>query len=111
MTDKDKLDVAMKALNWIISQRQTCSSDPVEGFLLQEHAKKAVDIINGVSLKRKRIPRDMSKKRWPPDMDQEAIEKAIDTHCGCAGGWDCDCVSVFNQVGIQEWTRYNTRAE
>lgn len=42
-------------------------------------------------------------------MDEEAVQKAIDAKCGCQGQYDCDCVSVFNAVCGEQWTRYNTR--
>ena len=54
---------------------------------------------------RARKPRDPS--RWPPGMAQEAIEQAIDRVCGCAGKYDCDCVSVFNRAKGEEWYRHN----
>lgn len=110
MPDKDKLETAMNALNWIVSQRKP-DGDPVDGRPLLDRAQQAVDIIEGRNRLRHRMPRPMGKEKWPPDMDQEAIEQAIDKLCGCGGKWDCDCVSVFNQVGVNEWTRFNTRAK
>lgn len=103
MTDKDKLEMAMKALTWIGNQNSSADSGS-----LQVHARNTLALINSVGSVRCRPPQD--KNRWPPDMDQEAIEKAIDANCGCAGGWNCDCVSAFNQVIVAEWSRYNTRA-
>lgn len=53
--------------------------------------------------------RMMPKNRFPHDMGEEAIQKAIDAKCGCDGKWDCDCVSIFNGVCGEQWSRYNTR--
>lgn len=56
---------------------------------------------------RRRKPQDM--KHWPPSMTQEQVEQEIDKLCGCKGRWNCDCVSVFNQVCTESWGRHNTK--
>ena len=61
---------------------------------------------------RRRLPQKCrSGNSWPPDMTEEDVEKAIDRLCGCAGGYNCDCVSVFNRARKEEWFRYNTSKE
>ena len=57
---------------------------------------------------RRRKP-NLHGRRWPPNMSVEDIDKAIDDLCGCAGKWDCDCVSVTSQACGKAWETYNTR--
>lgn len=47
--------------------------------------------------------------RWPPSMTSEEVEAAIDAVCGCAGQWDCDCVSVFNKARGSAWEKHNLK--
>lgn len=56
---------------------------------------------------RKRKPRDL--KRWPPGTTQAQADARIDAVCGCAGKYDCDCVSVFNRARGAAWSEHNTK--
>jgi hypothetical protein len=60
-------------------------------------------------VKRRRKPRDVT--RWPPGTTEAEAEALIDKLCGCAGKWDCDCVSVFSQARSAAWDAHNTPPE
>ena len=41
-----------------------------------------------------------------PFTPQQALDE-IHGMCGCAGKYDCDCVSVVNKVHVKLWTEAN----
>lgn len=56
---------------------------------------------------RKRRPLDLNFWKCPPGTSSETLEAKIDAICGCAGCFDCDCISVFNKAKCELWMEYH----
>ena len=60
-------------------------------------------------------PSPPSRARKPPGMHGKEpfsaadIDARMDLICGCAGKYDCDCVSVQNRAWRELWTEHNTK--
>lgn len=80
----------------------------------REFVRNSLSVVIGGELpeteevERRRKP-NLHGRRWPPNMSVEDIDKAIDDLCGCAGKYDCDCVSVTSQACGEAWEKYSTR--
>jgi hypothetical protein len=74
--------------------------------------KDALDAAGYAIVRRDAEPMSGRKRKQQPATEaytQAEIEARIDRICGCVGGDDCDCVSVFNRARVQLWTEYNGR--
>jgi len=49
-----------------------------------------------------------SRWAWPPSASENDVHAKIDSICGCAGQYDCDCISVFNRACSEMWFDHNT---
>lgn len=55
------------------------------------------------------LKRTIDLAMWPPGWSQEQALKAIYDLCGCAGKWNCHCVSVENNACGNAWEKWNER--
>ena len=112
MTDNvEKLAEARWRADWTTDEGEISAIAPPFCQSMKEHylndARKVFATLAAAGLEvvekqpkptgRRRKPQDPT--RWPPSMSQEDIESAIDRVCGCAGKYDCDCVSCFKCAG------------
>lgn len=51
-----------------------------------------------------------SRWNWPASATEHDVNAKIDSICGCAGKYDCNCVSVFNRACSEMWFDHNSPA-
>ena len=52
--------------------------------------------------------KDEHNVRCPYTMEE--LARRVDEICGCAGKYDCQCISVFNRARSELWYEHNVKA-
>jgi hypothetical protein len=56
-----------------------------------------------------RVRKPCSHMQGNEPFSADDLEARIDKICGCAGQWDCNCVSVFNRAMSELWYEHNSK--